>query len=1474
MQEHYELGREAALLIWSDEEAAGQIEDPRIPAFAEGVMAGLASSLKAAPALMRRVVNHAAAAAEDLNVEAFQGLVEVLQNADDLGATSVRFALDIQGEKARLLIVHDGSPVTCHHVLAMTLPYLTTKTGDADQKGRFGIGLKTLKRISDRISIHSAPYHFSADGLDLIAAEPAKGLPGFYEPERDTLLELNLVQGVTADALVQWFEAWDEDGLLFLKSVRRFVWHDLANDTVLAKSVEPGEWETIRGANSDHAALDRRVVLGSGGAWTIYRSLVLTPPDLRRSHKATGAMTAISVALADHEHASGVFIGFRTRIPVNLPFSIDAQFDPSTAREGLIDNKWNKWLLARCGEVIAAIGLATLVSEPRAAWAAIPTSDEGVGVEGERWPRTAFAEALGAARRRVAEAGEIRIGDQAVPLQALAYEDADLEHLLSSEDLRVLCPELTPLTGGERDIHGRWRAVLDDVCVATCVDTADLVRGFSSDLFRERPTQWWIEAAACLTRVHPDDDIFGVSCWLTDQGEPIACQRRGETARPLLIGEPLSDFARRWHLFERLNDAYGAHASGEEAIDWLNRHAAVAATVDAADELAAFAERFADDPILVSDADLAAIRDRFDLLTDRRAEPLGPRVGQAILLDGFVHRNGKRADVKVAPTAAYLSRTLDSDFPYWPDAAGTLPGITWLASSYDTRLKTGATRSQRKRADGTISRGPRKFLMLLGAWCSPRVIKTGKKVWGGAYRTQELRALKTEFVQEDYASPDLDRVISSLERASKKDRRATSAALLKALSRHWEAYAGFLTVGAYHEATKYIWHRGQVAAEWLAHLHEASWVAVGTGALTTPSRAVIRSSQTQTIYAAEDFACGVMPEDVRPAFATTLKLITDVRASDLVAFLEQSRASPDGLDPIRLQQAYRSLSKLCPNVVGWNSKVGDLQINELRHRFSGGDGLIWVPSADGATGSWRRPDQLFVGRDIFLNPERFVPGGPSCQDLWGALQVRRPTLDACIATLRDLATRPYLSATEAVLIEIYRYIEPLVSRAERKHRERLRNLPVGVSGGTWSRGRPVYQLTDRELRSQLATARPDLEFWMPPCDIHALPNLCNALGLTAYLPTLEVPADATARELGEVLAPHFRRCVDHLSNELARNDHVTRDRLRVPWTKLRETSLCVYQQPFMVVVRSTELPAQQVAMRAVLQTEPLTLHVEEHAFAQRESCGRAIASLFPPDVQRRIEAEWVASWVASADETVELVATASDEEHARALADRAAATAVSPGKKIKVSPPGSRSAPMATPRRLKAAHGGVASVTIVGGSPPKAAAPSKPPLANTPPPAPPPPSANPSAPPEYTTADLEQRGWEILAEVLNGSQEADLVDFRRRHRVGADGVIDWKTFVELKATGRVPQSSIEMSATEFERARERGLNFILALVSGLEEGFRTEVRLILDPANRATVRPVGSVRLVALTDAPSILLQLEDLGHEASPVNADPVGTR
>jgi Domain of unknown function (DUF3883) len=219
------------------------------------------------------------------------------------------------------------------------------------------------------------------------------------------------------------------------------------------------------------------------------------------------------------------------------------------------------------------------------------------------------------------------------------------------------------------------------------------------------------------------------------------------------------------------------------------------------------------------------------------------------------------------------------------------------------------------------------------------------------------------------------------------------------------------------------------------------------------------------------------------------------------------------------------------------------------------------------------------------------------------------------------------------------------------------------------------------------------------------------------------------------------------------------------------------------------------------------------------------------------------------------------------MEQQAAKITGAPKTKIKVSAPASRKseAPL---RTLKESVGAIAEAVVVEGSPPKPAkAAGGKGLASTPPAASPPGGSEPtSAPVAYTNADLEQRGWELLVPVLNTSQDEQLVDFRRRHGVGADGVINWKTFVEMKASGRGPQSSIELSNAEYERAKERGMDFILALVSGLEVGQKDEVRLIFDPANRLSVRPINGARLVGLLEAPCILVRFEGVGRSEVPV--------
>lgn len=1045
------------------------------------------------------------------------------------------------------------------------------------------------------------------------------------------------------------------------------------------------------------------------------------------------------------------------------------------------------------------------------------------------------------------------IGGVEVALCDLAYEQESVAGLVGSSDIERLFPAKKAVPEEVRDRQNRWRNVLDQLGRSQTVGTAELLAGFSGFAFGDKAVEWWVEAGDRITQHHADaGEILGVPCWLGTAGQPTACHAKGSTSRPLVLGGVRSRFCEKWHLLDILHDAYGGER-GAHALAWLRQHAAFSEGTDVEIELAAFAEAYARDPVEISDEDLRELRDSFDKIPDVRADSLGRRIGAALLLDGFTYKSRGRVGKKVSPLQAYLPRALDGDHPHWPDAADGVPGIDWLAASYEDKLRLGANRPLRKRPDGTVARGPRRFLMLLGAECAPRLVQLQRHVGTGAIRTKELRETSAEFVKLDYGSPDLDRILNALPRLSKRQRRSRSAALLRTLSRHWaRVYAAKQTVIAVHAARVYEHERGKVTAVWLCRLREVAWVAVGDGQLVEAERAVIKSVQTQALYQDSEFACGVEEADVSAELAAALRLITEVRVSDLVAHLRQIRDAGKPFELAEVLAVYRTLASFCPDAISGYSRIGDLLAGDLRERFSDGLGLICI-----GPGQWRKPTELFSGKDVFHQPDRFVPAGAAYQSLWRALDVRKPDLSDCIRYCKELAGQPYARPVEAALIDVYRYMEALGPQAERR---RLKELPLAC-GSRCTSDRPIYFVDDRELREGLAYALPLELFWTPPCDMRELPNLSKALGLTVLNPALTVAGDLQqALDSGESLRPRFQRGVDHLSNELARNDPSTREKLLITWDELRGLPLFIYDEPFTVIVNDTQLKMGlvHVAMRALLTARPRALHLVRGAIGPRDYGGRVVASLFSRDVQRRIEAEWSASWLASEEAPVEPMRFASDQEHAEALAELARKTESALPQRIKVTAPVRRTA-SAKPRLLKTFQGGIRDVTVLPGVPPKPAA-SKPPtpLATTPPP----PSAGgasvPVTVPAYTNEDVQQRGWEVLTRVLNTTDAPELVDFRRRHGVGADGAIDWKTFVELKATGRAPQTSVEMQNTEYDRARERGLDFILALVSGLEEGERTEVRLILDPAHRATVRPIQGVRLVNLTDAPAVLVRLDN----------------
>jgi hypothetical protein len=218
--------------------------------------------------------------------------------------------------------------------------------------------------------------------------------------------------------------------------------------------------------------------------------------------------------------------------------------------------------------------------------------------------------------------------------------------------------------------------------------------------------------------------------------------------------------------------------------------------------------------------------------------------------------------------------------------------------------------------------------MLLAAESAPRLVKLDTQ-YDGPFRRTQLRELGAGYVENDWHSPAMARVLDELPSLSKKDRRSQGPALLKLISRHWDRlYANKTSVEALYRARKYTYIQGHVAAAWLCRLRETEWIAVGNGDLVRPDNAVIRNAQTETLYSSNLFVCDIKEADVKPQLTSQLKLITAVRANDLVAHLEQIREGQLEVEHGHVLQTYRALAGLCPDNA--YAQIGDMSPRDLR----------------------------------------------------------------------------------------------------------------------------------------------------------------------------------------------------------------------------------------------------------------------------------------------------------------------------------------------------------------------------------------------------------------------------------------------------------------------------------------------------------------------------------------------------------------
>jgi hypothetical protein len=189
-------------------------------------------------------------------------------------------------------------------------------------------------------------------------------------------------------------------------------------------------------------------------------------------------------------------------------------------------------------------------------------------------------------------------------------------------------------------------------------------------------------------------------------------------------------------------------------------------------------------------------------------------------------------------------------------------------------------------------------------------------------------------------------------------------------------------------------------------------------------------------------------------------------------------------------------------------------------------------------------------------------------------------------------------------------------------------------------------------------------------------------------------------------------------------------------------------------------------------------------------------------------------------------------------------------------------APLPKPRRLKSFEGAtITDVTIVEpDKKPRHVKSSRRTLVVDPASIRPPRDSQPARSPlkEWGEKERERVGFEILAAALKQINDLHLEDFSALRGIGADSIDNLKRFFELKAFAGDAPDEVRFEASQFEQAVKARKDYFLAVVSGLEEGKDTQIRIFADPVRTLPWRRASQIKLGGIRSgaSPALLVSI------------------
>ncbi|MFJ8091723.1 sacsin N-terminal ATP-binding-like domain-containing protein [Streptomyces griseofuscus] len=1497
------------------------VPEPTTPEAVHAAIKRLAE-LPTETGVMQDLAIGARRAAKGVSTDRLQGLSEVVQNAEDLGATEVR----IQVREATLLVAHNGKPVVLTDVIPLSMPWLTSKAEDAEAIGRFGIGLMTLFHLSSTIEVHSGHYRLriSESGLSLA---PACLLPPELGGDEWTVFRVPLTEEpLTASDVDEWLASWGNEALLFLRHVAAVIHLDTHGRTVrrLALRREAAKQFTAEVAGQCVSVEVEDVRDPVGVRWRVCHAVVVSPPGLEPAAKAFGDTTPLAVALPLEPVATAAPVSearsghVHVRLPVTplaLPVRVHAAFDPTPSRQGLQATAWNKALVPRLADLWAAAVTEQFRLVPASSWQMVPLPQKT-----SRQEQAEVVDALEAAlleRARLQVSARLRVDvscQEPQALEDLALEAAELTSVLTEAEIERLT-EHPALPYAARDSAGRYRQVLKDWADHGAVKPVSVDVWDALELLGDegRSLESTIELAAVGVASGWADHRLSSFAWLAD--ESGARHRPPESSELRIFADRPGNLAESLGFAHVLHPAFLADSPSSTRVrEWLAKRDALLTDGDeltALRRLASYGKARKDAPALqLTDEQLRNLQDAFARLDAPDRSRLGGDVGMAVALQALRYDcDGGRRNVWESPAKSYLPAGIDrvdrtESFAY---AAGNTPSLTWLRRRYSDVLRgTGAGLS------------PLSFLRLLGADSAPRIQlhrHREKRLnrrevpvhapGSPKSRIAKMNALGAEYTLNDRETPDLDAVAHAIaDEADGTVRRQRAIALIHVLGRTWaKRYAEHESVMAAY-AYRSWYSVDTVPGFWLWRLKEIPWLDSESGNPMAPSVLRRRTEATAVVYGAE--ADGLLHPEIQSAVGRRVDVLKalgvggEPTTADIVGRLRRLRDTEregGGRDASGALLLYRALAaKTVPS----RAPAGNLSRDDLRRAFTQGDGLVLTDAG------WKTPNACLRGTPLFGRLRPFAPHFTGGEALWQMLGVPEPGADDAIAVIRELvpsspeAKRKEPDAeTQTVLLQSLQFLESLASSNPEALKGRpLRRLPLWTSRG-WTSRRPVYAVADEAvaalLGAALAESGSDAAVWRPGAEMEHFRGLIDRLGVTVVGPDDTAP-HVTGRPLPD---PHatarLAAAVAHLREDLQRNDPGTARELTCTWEELASLLVCVEPGLTCTVTLPGPAPLVHFPIETAIDTGQGVMYVRStSALARFSHAGRTLAGRFRAR-RREVAYAWVAAWeraeaglsaidITRAEDRISALNEAADAEEQQRLAAfhgeiherHKKARARTPGD----ARPGKRPADAQVPRHVHA-PGQFKERHLVDptelrpvftdssivpqndrsrsdASGSRTSSSSGRPSLSRP-------SSSSAAPQQRSGVKMftpqEQEGAALaLVRAALARDSEELRDLRAQRGVGADSVDELNRFYEVKSFLGAEEDSVSLTPHEFERAATES-NFFLVVVSGLQRGagIPTTVRIILDPLRKLSVRTSESVTLTGVRGCGSLQIPFEQV---------------